>query len=277
MTAPMNVEALKTVLMEFVVVWGLRVIGVLVALVVGWAFAGWLSRKATHAIERRNIDATVARFIGNLLRWALIVAVVVGCLGVFGLETTSFAAVLASAGLAVGLAFQGTLSNFAAGIMLVVFRPFGAGDVVKVAGVIGSCEEIQLFSTVLKTADARRIIIPNSQVFGAVIENLSFYETRRVDVPVGVAYGADVSKTREVLTAAARSTEGVLDEPPAVAFLEKLGDSAVIWQVRAWAKTTDYWVVHEAIVRGAKEALGEAGLEIPYPTVDVNLIKDAAE
>ncbi len=272
---PVNLQSLQEELVTFATVWGIKVIGVVVAVVVGWMVAGGVSKRMASAIESRGIDRTVSRFLANIVRWGIIVVVVVGCLGVFGIETTSFAAVLASAGLAIGLAFQGTLSNFAAGIMLVVFRPFKSGDVVKVAGVVGACEEIELFTTILKTPDARRIIIPNGQIIGAIIENLSHYEQRRVDISVGVAYNATVGETREVLEKAAKQVAGVLQEPAPEAFLEALGDSAVTWQVRVWCTPDDYWNVYQATTRATKEALDRAGLGIPYATMDVNLIQAA--
>jgi small conductance mechanosensitive channel len=271
----MNLEQIKETLVSLATVWGIKIIGVVVAVIAGWMIAGWLSKRLANALEGRGIDATVARFLANIVRWGVIVVVIVGCLGVFGIETTSFAAVLASAGLAVGLAFQGTLSNFAAGVMLVVFRPFKSGDVVKVAGVVGACEEIDLFTTLLKTPDARRIIIPNSQIVGAIIENLSHFEERRVDISVGVAYDASVGGTRDVLEKAASQINGVLKDPAPAAFLHSLGDSAVTWQVRVWCKADDYWDVYEATTRKTKEALDEAGLGIPYATMDVNLVQAA--
>ncbi|MBW2263417.1 MAG: mechanosensitive ion channel family protein, partial [Deltaproteobacteria bacterium] len=183
----------------------------------------------------------------------------------------SFAALIAAAGLAVGLAFQGTLSNFAAGVMLLVFRPFKVGDLVTTAGNLGIVQEIELFTTELSTLDNRKIVVPNGSIFGSVIENLTHNDTRRVDVPVGVEYSADVDETRKVLEAMIPSIPAVLEDPAPQVFLAELGASSVDWQVRVWCKTEDYWDVYQATIRAAKMALDEAKLGIPFPQMDVHL------
>ncbi|MEZ4221691.1 MAG: mechanosensitive ion channel family protein [Polyangiaceae bacterium] len=253
--------------------WGLRLLGVGVALFLAWVLAGWARRRVARALERRSFDPMLGRFFANVVRYSILAGTVLGCLGVFGIQTASFAAVIAAMGLAVGLAFQGTLSNFAAGIMLLVFRPFKVGDVVNVAGQVGAVVEVELFTTELCTADNRRLIIPNSEIFGKTIENLTHHATRRVDVPVGVAYDADLDRTREVLANAAASVTGVLAEPKAEAFLDSLGDSAVNWQLRVHCPTSEYWNVRQALVRAAKQALDEASLSIPFPQMDVHLTR----
>jgi small conductance mechanosensitive channel len=224
---------------------------------------------------RRGLDPTLGKFFGNLLRWFILLGVLLGCLGAFGIETTSFAALLASAGLAIGLAFQGTLSNFAAGVMLLVFRPFKVGDVVSAAGQTGTIVEIELFTTEMTGFDNRRIIIPNTKIFGDIIMNLSYHPTRRVDVTVGVAYDADIDETREVLLETMRGIETVLDDPPPEAFLKELGDSAVVWQLRMWSKSDDYWAVYQEGTRAAKMKLDAAKIGIPFPQMDVHLDKSA--
>jgi small conductance mechanosensitive channel len=223
-------------------------------------------------MAKAKIDETLTRFLGNLIRWLVILLAVLACLGVFGVQTTSFAAVLAAAGFAVGLAFQGTLSNFAAGIMLLVFRPFNVGDVVKTGGETGKVFSIQLFTVVLDTFDNRRITIPNSSVFGATIENITHHPIRRADVDVGVDYAADVDRTREILTAAAKSVEGGLEDPEPAVILLGLGASSVDWSVRVWANRDDFGSVKQATIRAVKRALDEAGIGIPFPQMDVHLV-----
>ena len=201
---------------------------------------------------------------------------IIACLQVFGVDTTSFAAVLGAASLAVGLACQGSLSNVAAGVMLMVFRPFKVGDFIKCNGESGVVQSIELFSTEIDTPDNRRIILPNGKVFGATIENVTFHDIRRVDVAVGTAYGADLDATRDVLLKAASGVEGLIDDPekvPAVVLAE-LGDSSINWSVRVWAKTTDYWPTRDAVTRACKLALDEAGISIPFPQMDVWMQKD---
>jgi small conductance mechanosensitive channel len=248
---------------------------VLVLLFIAWIIAGWSRRALQSTLEKRSFDLTLTRFFSNLLRYGILIVAAVGCLGVFGIETTSFAAVIAAAGLAIGLAFQGTLSNFAAGVMLLVFRPFKVGDFVAVAGIMGTVEEIDLFTSNLTTVDNRLLVVPNSSIFGAVIENFNHHDTRRVDVPVGVDYGADVDRTREVLEGMVDAIPGVLKEPEPQVFLAELGASSVDWQVRVWCKTDDFWDVHQATVRAAKAALDQAGLGIPFPQVDVHFDEPA--
>lgn len=248
----------------------LQVLGVIVALFAAWIVAGGASRLLRRTLEARAFDATLTRFFSKLLRYAILTFAAIGCLGVFGIQTASFAAVLAAAGLAIGLAFQGTLSNFAAGMMLLIFRPFKVGDLVKVDGELGTVEEIELFTTELKTADARRIILPNSGVFGSKIENISHHPKRRVEVEVGTDYGAELEATRRVLEAAAGQIPGALTDPPPQVFLAGLGASSVDWKIRVWADGGVYWDVYQATVAQVKKALDAAAISIPFPQRDVH-------
>jgi small conductance mechanosensitive channel len=261
-------------LIDLLVAYGGKVAVALVVLVVGWIFAGWVGGVARKALAKAKVDETLSRFLTKLARWAILLLVFLACLSVFGVETTSFAAVIGSAGIAVGLAFQGTLSNFAAGIMLLMFRPFQVGDVITVAGQTGKVDEIELFTTTLDTFDNRRFIIPNGQVFGATIENITYHAQRRADVDVGVAYSADIDRTREILTQAAQSVPGGLDDPALAVILLGLGDSAVNWSVRVWARADDFGDVKQAAIRAVKVALDEAGIGIPFPQMDVHLVKE---
>lgn len=259
------------VIQEVLLTWGVRVVGALVALFLAWVLASWIRRVIRSALTARKFDSTLTTFFANLARWAVLITAIVGVLGVFGIETASFAALVAALGLAIGLAFQGTLSNFAAGVMLLVFRPFRVGDYVRVAGETGVVEEIELFFTELKTLEAKRVIIPNSMVVAAPIENVTHHEVRRITIAVGVDYSADVDRTREVLRGSLAHIEGVLTDPAPQIFLNGLGASSVDWQVRVWTKGDDYWDVHERTVRAAKQALDEAKIGIPFPQMDVHL------
>jgi len=267
----MDWETFWNVYGELIVDYGTRIIGVLVLLFVAWIIAGWLSRMVNRAMSKAQVDETLTRFVGHLVRWLVILLAVLACLGVFGVQTTSFAAVIGAAGLAVGLAFQGTLSNFAAGVMLLVFRPFSVGDVINAAGVLGKVQAIELFTVAIDTFDNRRIIIPNSAVFGSTIENISHHPTRRADVDVGTDYTADIDQTREVLMAAAKSVEGGLEDPAPDVFLAGLGASSVDWSVRVWCNSGDFGAVKQATTRAVKKALDDAGIGIPFPQMDVHL------
>ena len=269
----MDTAKLTQSLLDMATVWGVRVRGVAITLFIAWIIAGWIRRAIGKNLEKR-LDPMLAQFFSNVARYAILTAAVLGCLGVFGIQTTSFAAVLGALGLAIGLAFQGTLSNFAAGIMLLVFRPFKVGDVIEVAGEIGSVKELELFTTELVSADNRRIIVPNSEVFGKKIINYTHYPTRRVEVAVGTDYGADLDKVRGVLEGVAKSVEGGLEEPPPAVFLSELGGSSIDWKVRVHTKTEDFWDVYQRLTRAVKRALDAEGIGIPFPQSDVHLDAD---
>ena len=265
----LSVASLQTL----VTTYALRVIGVVIFLVLAWIVAGFLRGFISKRLMDQNFDPALSKFFGNLVRISILIMAMISALAGFGVETTSFAAVLAGAGLAIGMALQGSLSNFAAGVLLLTFRPFKTGDVVSVAGQTGKVSEIELFTTALDTADNRRIIVPNGAVLSSVIENITFHPKRRVDVLVGTDYGADLKQTREVLTSAAASVDGLLADEKSVIVLTGLGASSVDWQVRVWAKTEDYWAVKEACTVAVKDALDAAGIGIPFPQMDVHLDK----
>lgn len=251
--------------------YGVRAALVLVLLTLAWTLAGWLSSLVKTSLRKLKFDETLTLFIAKLVWWGVILLAGLACLSKFGIETTSFAAVIGAAGFAVGLAFQGTLSNFAAGAMLLVFRPYKVGDVVNVADNLGKVDEIELFTTTIDTFDNRRIIIPNSEIYGAVIENITYHHKRRVDVDVGVGYGADIDETRRVLTEAANATEGGLADPEPDIVLQGLGGSSVDWSVRVWGPTSDYLAIKQALIRQVKMNLDAASIEIPFPQMDVHL------
>jgi small conductance mechanosensitive channel len=239
-----------------------RIAGVLVILIAALFVSRWAKALTVRQLERVNFDATLTKFVGSLVRWAILIFSIIGCLGIFGIETTSFAAVIGGASLAIGLAFQGSLGNVAAGSMLLLFRPYKVGDVISVGGSTGKVDAIDLFTTTLDTPDNRRLFVPNGQVFGQTIENMTFHDRRRVDVSVGVDYGASIDETREVLRNAVTGLEHV-DEVEI--FLSGLGGSSVDWAVRCWSAPANYFAVREAATRAVKLALDEAGIDIPYP------------
>ncbi len=249
----------------------IKVVGALCVLIAGWMLAGWVSRITYRSLKLAKIDETLSRFLTKFAWWSVLVLAVVVCLGIFKVETTSFAAAIGAVGFAIGLAFQGALGNFAAGIMLLVFRPYKVGDVIVVGGQTGTVDEIDLFSTTLDTPDNRRIMIPNGSIFGNTIENTSFHQTRRIDVTVGVGYAADIDASYEVLMNAICTVPGVLSTPSPEVVLLELANSSVNWSVRAWTKSTDFGLVKQRTLRAVKLALDQAGIEIPFPQMDVNL------
>jgi small conductance mechanosensitive channel len=249
--------------------YGLRAAFMLVLLTLAWTMAGWASGVVKTSLRKLKFDETLTLFLAKLTWWGCILLAALACLSTFGVETASFAALIGAMGFAIGLAFQGTLSNFAAGAMLLIFRPYKVGDTVNVAGFLGKVDEIELFTTTIDTFDNRRIIVPNSSIFGAVIENVTYHKKRRVDVEVGVSYAADIDETRRVLTEAANATEGAYTEPEPAIVLVALGASSVDWSVRVWAPTSEFGDVKQALIRSVKMNLDAAGLEIPFPQMDL--------
>jgi len=258
-------------LLSLAVDYGLKLLGVFIFLFLARLVAGWAQKFVLKRLRAAKFDETLTRFFGAMTKTVIWILALIACLGVFGIETTSFAAILAGAGLAVGLALQGTLSNFSAGVMLLVFRPFKVGDVISAAGQRGKVDAIDLFVTTLDTPDNRRIIIPNSAIFGDTIENLTYHPARRVDVSVGTDYPADLDTVRSVLEQAAAQVPGQLADRAPQVFLSDLGDSSINWQVRVWCDPVNYWDVWQATTRQVKKALDDAGIGIPFPQMDVHL------
>ena len=258
-------------LWPLVMTYGVRIAGALALLVVGLFAAAWARGLVVRAMTAARMDETLTKFLGQISRWSVLVAVAIAALGIFGVETTSFAAVLGAAGLAIGLAFQGSLGNLAAGVMLLIFRPFKVRDVIRVAGETGAVAEIELMSTTLDTPDRRRIIVPNSSVFGSVIENLTHHERRRVDVAVGTDYAADLDETRRVLLAATGDVEHQADDSPPQVYLQQLGGSSVDWSVRVFVPQEHYWTGREQLTEAVKKHLDKAGIGIPFPQRDVHV------
>ena len=250
---------------------------VLIVITVAWTVSGWGSSLVRAGFERIKFDETLSIFISKLVRWSILLLAGLTCLSFFGVQTTSFAALIGAAGLAIGLAFQGTLSNFAAGAMLLIFRPYKVGDEVNVAGYTGTVREIELFTTAIDTPDYRRIIVPNSSIFGAVIENVTHHPVRRFSVEVGTAYSADIDETRRVLERAVHGVVQVVPTPPVAVVLLELGASSVNWSVRGWAKREAYGDAKQAVIRAVKIELDESGIGIPFPQLDLHLDPPEAE
>ncbi len=250
---------------------GPGVLGALAFLIAAWIVSAWVAGLVRRGMNKASIDATLTKFVAKLAGWMVKIIALVSALSMFGVGTASFAALLGGAGLAVGLAFQGTLGSFAAGVMLLIFRPFKVGDVVTTAGITAKVFEVGIFSTIFDTPDNRRFIVPNGAIFGSTIENISFHGQRRVDVAVGVDYSADIDRTREVLADAITGIEGVLDDPESAVILTGLGGSSVDWVVRVWVNAADFFAVKERVTRSLKYKLDAAGIGIPYPQMDIHL------
>ncbi len=260
---------------ELITAMALNLISGLVIFVVGrWGAklaVGLLSR----VMKSRNVEPAVSSFIANLVYTSLLVLVVITALGRVGVETTTFAAVIAAAGLAIGLSLQGSLSNFASGVLLVIFRPFKAGDFVEAGGVSGSISQIQIFSTELLTPDNKVIVVPNSQIMSGPIVNYSRKPTRRLDLLIGISYDSDIKKAKQVIETVVNGHDKVLKDPAWTIAVASLGDSSVNLTVRVWVNTGDYWPTHFALLETIKISLDQQGIVIPFPQMDVHLHKQA--
>ena len=252
--------------------WGLSVVGAIAVLIIGRWLAGMIRRAVVRTLERARVDSALVPFLSASAYYVVLTLVVVSVLNLFGIQTTSMIALLGAAGLAVGLALQGTLSNFAAGAMLLLFRPFRPGDYVEVGGVSGSVAEVGIFTTVLDTPDNVRVTIPNSSVYGQTIKNYSANENRRVDLVMGISYSDDIGRAIDAISRVVRSDKRVLSDPEPQIAVAELGDSSVNIVVRPWCRGTDYWNLRFDLTRELKQQLEAAGCSIPFPQRDVHVI-----
>ena len=266
-----NTEQILAQIQELVAVYGLKVIAALAILIIGRIAAGWARKLVKKLMTKGKADPIIIGFVGSIVYVALLAFVVVAALGQLGIQTTSFIAILGAAGLAIGLALQGSLANFAAGFLLIMFRPFKVGDFIEGAGVAGIVESIQIFTTTLRTGDNKTVIVPNSKLLDDNIVNYSAKETRRVDLTVGVSYDADLAEVKHILNDIANGDERVLRDPEPQIAVSELADNSVNLVMRLWAKTGDYWGVYFDTTEAVKLRLDEAGIGIPYPQRDIHL------
>jgi len=257
---------------SLITTYGLQVIGAVVILIVGWMVAGWARGLTERALSKSDkVDVTLRQFFASLVRYAILIFTVVAVLDRFGVETTSLIAVVGAAGLAIGLALQGTLSNVAAGVMLLLFRPFKIGDYVEGAGQAGSVKSITLFVTELATPDNVQIIVPNSQLWGAAIKNYSFHETRRVDLLMGIAYEDKIDDAIATINKVIAADSRAHKDPAPMIAVAELADSSVNLTVRVWCDSADYWPLKFDLTKALKEHFDTDGISIPYPQQVVHM------
>ncbi len=268
-----NVDAIQ----GWIAVYAINIIGALLIFIVG----KWLARRIADLfaklLEKNNVDLTLVNFLKNLTYYILVVLVVVAAIGRLGVNTTSFLTIIGDAGLAIGLALKDSLSNFAAGVMLVLFRPFTIGDVVSTAGITAKVEKITIFNTLFCTGDNQLVIVPNNKIISDIITNINAKDTRRIDLVVGIGYSDDMAKTKDILERLAQEDSRILTDPAPTVAVAELADSSVNLVFRPWVKTADYWAVRFDLTENIKNALDKAGISIPFPQQDVHLFVEKEE
>ena len=267
-------EQLLDKLIEWGATFGIKIIAAVAILIIGRMVAKILQKLIVKVMDKRKVDKTISTFASSMVFSALYIFVILAALSQVGIQTTSFMAIIGAAGLAIGLALQGSLSNFASGFLIILFRPFKLGDYVEAGGVSGSISKISIFTTDINTVDNKKIIVPNAQIMNGTITNYTAEKTRRVDLTFGVGYEADISKVKDILNKIIKEHKLILKDPEPFVRLGNLGDSSIDFTVRVWSKTEDYWTVHFDLIESAKEEFDKANISIPYPQMDVHMIKE---
>jgi len=264
-------------LLVFITTYGIKIIGAIVILILGRIAAGLGRRIVRRILEKSDVDVAIVKFVGTLAYFLILIFALLAALAKFGIQTASFVAILGAAGFAIGFALQGSLANFAAGVLILVLRPFKVGDYIIGAGEGGTVQEIQLFTTVLATPDNVKIMVPNGKLFGDIIKNFSTYDTRRVDLVMGIGYSSDIQKAYDVMMDIITKDARILSDPPPQIAVSELADSSVNFVVRPWVKKEDYWNVKFDLTRKIKEAFDENNIEIPFPQQTVHMLSEGSK
>lgn len=270
-----NMEVIVSDLMSMATEYGLSAMGAIAILIIGWIAAGWVRRTLLRVLGRsERVDETIGRFVASVARYAVLIFTGVAVLEAFGVETTSFVAVMGAMGLAVGFALQGTLGHIAAGVMLLFFRPFKVGDFVETSAATGTVQNIGLFVTEMTTPDNLQIIVPNGAIWGAAIKNFSANDRRRADLDIGVGYDADLNDAIRVIGEVLAADERVFEDPEPLIAVSLLGDSSVNILARYWSASSDFFALRLELTKALKERLDQEGINIPYPQMDVHMVKE---
>jgi small conductance mechanosensitive channel len=262
--------------LELLTIYGLKILAALVVFVVGRWVAKLIKNLTEKVMQKKDVDPTLISFIGDLTYFILLTFVIIAALNQIGIQTTSFIAILGAAGLAIGLALQGSLANFAAGFLMIIFRPFKVGDYIEGAGVAGTVENVQVFTTQLLTPDNKTIIIPNAKLTGDNITNYSTKGTRRVELVVGISYQDDIDKAKQIIFDLLAADERILKDPVPVVAVKELADSSVNVVVRPWVNISDYWNVFFDTIENIKKGFDKANVSIPFPQRDVHMYEHKA-
>ncbi|NOX66369.1 MAG: mechanosensitive ion channel [Chlorobi bacterium] len=258
---------------DYATTYGVNILIAIIIFIVGFWISKLITKSATKVMTKSEMDPTLVKFLSGIIKNLLYVFVIIAAIDKAGIESTSLVAVLGAAGLAVGLALQGSLSNFAAGVMLIIFKPIKVGDFVEAAGVMGGVQEIGIFVTTLTSPDNKVIYVPNSQMGGGIITNYSVKDTRRVDMEFGIGYTDDIDKARRVILEVLSNDERVLKDPAPDVFVGTLGDSSVNFKVRPWVKRENYLGVYSDVTENIKKKFDENNISIPFPQTDVHLFQ----
>jgi small conductance mechanosensitive channel len=267
---------ISNILDTYVIPWGINIALAIAIFVVGKIIVKIITKVITRLLQRSGMDVILVDFVSTILRTILLLFVVIAAMDQLGVNTTSLVALLGAAGLAIGLALQGSLQNFAAGVMLIVFRPFKSGDFIEAAGISGVVEKISIFSSILRTGDNREIIVPNGAIYSGVITNYSARETRRIDMVVGIGYESDIKLARDTMGEIIAADNRILKDPETLIAVSELADSSVNFVLRPWVKSADYWAVKFDLNEKIKLAFDEKGISIPYPQMDIHMDKAAS-
>jgi len=270
---PLNASEISKMLDAYVIPWGINIALAIIIFIVGKFIVGIITNLVKKLMGKAKVDTILVNFIGSIIKSVLLLFVVIAALDRLGVDTTSLIALIGAAGLAIGLALQGSLQNLASGVMLIIFRPFTAGDFVEAGGASGVIEEIGIFTTQMRTGDNKEIIIPNGAIFGGIITNYSKRETRRVDMVFGISYDDDIRKAKELIASVIAADERILKDPAPLIAVGELGDSSVNFNVRPWVKSGDYWNVYFDLNEKIKLTFDENGISIPYPQMDIHMDK----
>ena len=266
-----NLEGILTTVYDLAITYGLKILLAVVTLIIGLWIIKLVMKAIGRNLEKRDVDATLRQFLGSLLSMLLKIMLIISVISMLGVEMTSFVAILAAAGFAVGMALSGTLQNFAGGAMIVIFRPFKVGDFIDAQGYMGTVKEIQIFNTILKTPDNKTIIIPNGGLSTSSMTNFSTEPQRRVDFTFGIGYGDDIDKAKKVIEGLIAADDRILKDPEPFIAVSELADSSVNFVVRVWANSADYWGIHFDMIENVKKAFDKEGISIPFPQTDVHV------
>lgn len=262
---------IQSLLNDYALPWGINIVMALAIFVIGRRIVGMIVRMIARLMAKGGVDAMLVSFVSSIVNAVLLLFIIIAALNQLGVDTTSFIALIGAAGLAVGLALQGSLQNFASGVLLIIFRPFKIGDFIEAGGASGVVEEMGIFSTKMKTGDNREIIVPNGAIYGGNIVNNSARDTRRIDMVFGIGYDDDIRKARDIIQSIIDADSRILKKPATLVAVGELADSSVNFNVRPWVASGDYWSVLYALNEKIKLAFDDAGISIPYPQMDVHL------